>query len=79
MVKVFVGPLQETLPPVNTGVTVMVAVTGDEPVFTAEKAAILPVPLAARPIEVLLFVHVNDVAPVPEKETAAVFDPLHTV
>ena len=77
--NVFEGPLQETAPPVNTGVTVIVAVTADDPVFTAENAAMFPVPLAASPILVLSFVHVNDVAPVPENVTAVVFDPLHTV
>jgi hypothetical protein len=78
IVKVCVGPLQETLPPVNTGVTIMVEVTAVEPVFVAMKAAILPVPLAARPIDVLLFVHVYDVAPVPEKLIAVVEVLLHT-
>jgi hypothetical protein len=43
--------------PANEGVTVMVAVTGDVPVLTALNEAMLPVPLAARPIEVLLLVH----------------------
>jgi hypothetical protein len=45
----------------------MVAAAAVEPEFVAVKAAMLPVPLAARPIDVLLFVHVYDVAPVPEK------------
>ena len=75
--KVCVGPLQETLPPVNTGVTIMVAVAAVEPVLVAVKAAILPVPLAARPIDGLLFVHVYDVAPVPEKLIAVVEVLLH--
>ena len=38
------------------GVTIMVAVTGAVPVFVAVNAPILPVPDAARPIDVLLFV-----------------------
>jgi hypothetical protein len=33
-----------------------VAVTGEEPVLIALNAAILPEPLAARPIDVVLFV-----------------------
>ena len=78
MVNVLVGPLQETLPPVNTGVTVIVAVTADEPAFTAEKAAMSPVPLAASPMDVVLFVHVYEVA-VPPNVTAVVLDALHTV
>ena len=40
----------------------MVAVMGDAPVLVAVKEGILPLPLAARPIDVLLFVHAN-VAP----------------
>jgi hypothetical protein len=78
IVKVFVVPLQFTAPPVNTGVTIMVAVTAVEPAFVAVKAAILPVPLAARPIDVLLLVQVYDVAPVPEKLIAVVEVLLHT-
>jgi hypothetical protein len=34
-----------------------VATTGEEVLFTAVKEGMLPVPLAARPIEVALFVH----------------------
>jgi hypothetical protein len=57
IVKDFVGPLHIT-PPVNTGVTTMVATTGLVPALMAANAPMLPVPLAARPIEVLLLVHV---------------------
>ena len=39
-----------------TGVTVMVAVTGAVPAFVAVNEGILPVPLAARPMEGVLFV-----------------------
>jgi hypothetical protein len=39
-----------------TGVTVIVAVTTVVPLLVAIKDAISPVPLAARPIEGLLFV-----------------------
>lgn len=39
-----------------TGVTVMVADTGEVPPLIAVKDGIFPIPLAARPIEGLLFV-----------------------
>ena len=52
MVKVWGAPAH----PLAVGVTVMVAVTGVVPVFTAVKAPMLPVPLAARPMEGVLFV-----------------------
>ena len=48
--------------PLAVGVTVIVAVIGDDVVFVAVNEAISPVPLAASPIAVLLFVHAN-VAP----------------
>ena len=57
MVKVFVGPAQPTEPLVKVGVTTMVAITGAVPVFTAVNEAILPVPEAARPMLVVVFVH----------------------
>lgn len=56
MVNVCAGPGQLTPPLVNVGVTVIVAITGEVPVFTAVKAAIFPLPEAARPMEELLFV-----------------------
>ena len=40
----------------ETGVTIMTAVTGALVLFMAVKALIVPEPLAARPIEVVLFV-----------------------
>ena len=43
-------------PKADEGVTVMVAVTGAAVVLVAVKDGIFPVPLAARPIDVLLFV-----------------------
>jgi len=43
------------LPP-NTGVTVTVEVTAVAPVFTALNAGIVPVPEAAKPIDVFEFV-----------------------
>jgi hypothetical protein len=52
MVKVTGVPLQ----PAADGVTVIVAVIGAAVALVAVKAAILPVPDAARPIAVLLFV-----------------------
>jgi hypothetical protein len=43
--------------PSNEGVTVIVAIAGDAPVLVAVNDVILPVPLATRPILVLLFDH----------------------
>ena len=43
--------------PLATGVTVMFAVIGSLLVFVPEKEEILPVPLAASPIEGLSLVH----------------------
>ena len=63
MVKVLAAPLQLTLPLVKEGVTVMVAVSGAVPAFTAAKVPILPFPVAANPIEVLLFVQVYETDP----------------
>ena len=56
----------------------MVAATGVVPEFIVRKAAIFPVPLAANPMEVVLFVQSNCVA-VPENATAVVETPLQTV
>ena len=56
MVKVFAGPAQLTVPFVNVGVTVIVAVTGTVPLLIALKFEISPVPLAASPIDVVLFI-----------------------
>jgi hypothetical protein len=58
MVKVRGGPGQLTagFPPVNMGVTVIVATCTVFVVLTAVKNGIFPVPLAANPIEGLLFV-----------------------
>lgn len=57
MVNVFDGPLQPT-PLLVFGVTVMVAVTGAVPVLIAVKEAMSPLPLAANPMLVLVFVQV---------------------
>ena len=60
-----------------SGVTVIVATTGVVPLFTTMKEAILPVPEAARPILVVLFVHLNTaVLGAPVKLTAAGEKPL---
>jgi hypothetical protein len=56
MVKVLGVPSQLTPPLVKVGVTVMVAVIGAVVVLLAVKAAILPVPDAASPIEGLSLV-----------------------
>ena len=42
------------------GVTVIIAMTGDEVLLVAVKLLIFPEPLAAKPIVVLLFVHENN-------------------
>lgn len=80
IVKVTGSPLQIILPMVAVGVTVIVAVKGDVPAFVATKDGISPVPLAANPMDVLLFVQLNTVpAMAPEKATAAVDELLHTI
>ena len=56
IVKVLVGPVQLTPPFVNVGVTVIVATTGTIPVLMPVKAAMLPLPEAARPMLVTSFV-----------------------
>jgi hypothetical protein len=64
-------------PPVN-GVTTIVAVTGALPVFTAVNDAILPLPLAPNPIEVLSFVQVKTLSGKDaDMITAFVAEPLH--
>jgi hypothetical protein len=45
--------------PLAVGVIVIVAVIGDVVALVAVNEGILPEPLVARPIAVLLFVHVN--------------------
>ena len=50
IVKVFVGPVQETVPLVYVGVTIIVASTGAVPILIAVNAVISPVPVAANPI-----------------------------
>ena len=58
MVNVIGVPTQLTPLLVNVGVTVMVAVTGANTVLVALNEPIFPVPLAAKPIDVLLFAQV---------------------
>lgn len=56
----------------------MVAVTGALVVLMAVNAGIFPVPPAAKPIDVLLFVQLKTVLlTLPLKFTALVADPLH--
>ncbi len=75
MVNVSGGPGQ----PLAEGVTVMVAVTDVLPLFTAVNAGMFPLPLAANPMEVLLFVQLNWVlATEPVKLMALVTVPSHT-
>lgn len=59
ILKVTDGPVQETLAFVYPGIIVMVATTGVLVLFVAVNTGMLPVPLAASPMEVLLFVHEN--------------------
>ena len=74
IVKLVAVPAQ----PAATGVTVMVAVTGTAPRFVAMNDAILPLPLAANPIDAVLLVQLYTVpATAPVKFTAVVADPLH--
>lgn len=65
---------------VVTGVTVIVAVTGALVRLIALKDAMLPLPLAARPIDGVLFTQLNVVpATGPVNVTGAVGSPLQTV
>ena len=61
--KVLVGPTQDVPPFVKVGVTTTVAITGNVPGLIPVKAAISPVPVAASPILVVLFVHAYVVVP----------------
>jgi hypothetical protein len=77
IVNAFDTPLQ-VAPLLVTGVTVIVAVWAVVPLLMAVNEAMSPVPLAARPIEVLSLVQVYDV-PVPEKFIAVVGELLQMV
>ena len=74
-------PLQIIEPLSKCGVTVIVATTGDVPVFIALKEAISPVPDAARPTPGAEFIHVKVVVPpvlLVMKLTGAVGEPSQT-
>ena len=58
MVKVMAAPAQLVPPLVNVGVIVMVAITGAVVVLSAAKDAISPLPADAKPMLVVVFVHV---------------------
>ena len=58
MVKVFVGPSHVLPSLVKCGVTTIVATTGAVPGFVATNDGMLPVPLAAKPMLISLFVQV---------------------
>ena len=74
MVNVCAAPGQ----PAADGVTVIVAVTGAVPVLIAANAGIFPLPDAAKPIDVLLFVQLKVLPPTaPEKVIRLVVAPLH--
>ena len=76
MVKLTGAPVQADG---DDGVTVMVAVIGAAVAFVAIKLAILPVPDAASPMAVLLFVQLYTVpATDPVKFIGAVLAPLQT-
>ena len=76
IVKLLLNPKQLFAP----DETVMVEITGAVLKFIPAKEGMFPVPLAAKPIDVLLFVQLN-VVPVtpPLKDTADTVAPLHTV
>ena len=74
IVKVFGGPEQ----PFAFGETVMVAITGVIPEFVVVKLGIFPLPVAAKPIEVLSFVQSKVVpATFPVKEIMPLAAVLH--
>ena len=80
IVKLIGVPAQ--VPPafVKAGVTVIVAVTGIMPAFSAVNDGRSPDPAAASPIAVLEFVHENTVpGTVPVNAMLATTDPAHTV
>ena len=58
------------------GVTVTVPVIAEAVLFVAVKEAILPVPLAASPMAVLLLAHEYSLALIPEKLMAVEVAPL---
>jgi hypothetical protein len=76
IVKIPVIPLQL----LAAGVIVIVAVTGAVPLLIAVNEGMSPEPLAAKPIDELLFVQLKTVpATEPENRTSVVGSPLHKV
>ena len=66
--------------PLAVGVTVIVALIDDVVALVAAKDGTLPDPLTARPIAVLLFVHVNVVPETePDKTVAGTFTPAQKI
>ena len=59
MVKVMPAPVQDNAVPVKIGVTVMVAVIGPVVALAVVNVGKLPVPLAPRPMAVLLLVQLK--------------------
>ena len=53
----WVGPVQLTPLPVYNGVKITCAVTGVELAFTAVNGEILPLPVAFKPMDGVLFTH----------------------
>lgn len=78
MVNVPAAPVQVIPALVETGVTDMVVTASVVPLFTALKLAMEPVPLAPRPMAVLLLVQLYEVA-VPLKVIAVVALPAQRV
>ena len=82
IVKLMAGPAQGVTPPVNVGVTVIVATMGEVVVLMAVKDGIFPLPKAARPMLVVLLLHEYIVAPggvlLLTKVTVTVDEPWHT-
>ena len=79
MVNVAGAPEQIVDPPIATGVTVIVAMTGVVPLLVAIKDGRFPVPDAASPIEGSLFVQVNELEFDPVNEVTVVVAPLQKV
>ena len=80
IVKVREAPIQVIEPFSKNGVTMIVAITGAVPLFMAVKGVMFPVPLAPRPMLVVLFVHVYVLVPpvfTVLKVTESI-EPLHT-
>jgi hypothetical protein len=78
MLNVWVDPEQLRPPNVNTGVTVILDTFAVVPELATLNEDILPLPLAARPIDVLLLAQLKTVPiVVPLKLTTAVAAPLH--